>query len=447
MKACAVLALAACGAAHVATPAAAPKPTPAPAAPDPHAARLDGIMQKVMTSAKPLGVAVGIVHDGQPLLLKAYGFADFARTRPLAIDDELAIGSLTKQFTAAAVMTLVEAGKVKLDDPVATYVPAITAPITVRELLNQTTGLPDFAIPDNMTVPHAVVTAWIAKTSPSFTPGTKHEYSNTNYWLLARVVEAASGASYDDYLRAHVLAPAGLTATHPCSAPAKVEGSAHGILRIKPWDAFDIRGYDGAGDLCSTVHDLLRWQAALFGGKVVDAASFAFMTTPPTLPGGAATDYAAGLVQTTLGTHRAIWHNGEVTGGFESMLFVLPDDHVTVVILTNTASTDAMMTAIIARVLASNAVAPIARDLPVDPGLPERLAGTYQEGGSTFTLRAADGGVVMSSDQREGRLLYQGDGTFVSPWDASIEIHVGNGEVEFWQLGAKLATATRATTP
>jgi CubicO group peptidase (beta-lactamase class C family) len=441
--------LVACGAPHVA-PALAPIPAkPAAPAPDPRAAQYDKIMQNMMVDARLVGASFAVVHDGQPVLEKAYGFADLARTRPLTLDDELAIGSITKQFTAAAVMTLVEAGKVKLDEPVATYVPAITAPVTVRELLNQTSGLPDFAIPANMVATHDAVLAWIAATTPAFTPGTQYAYSNTNYWLIARVVEAASGAPYDDYLRAHVLAPAGLTATHPCSAPAHVEGSA--LVpggTVEPWKAFDIRGYDGAGELCSTVPDLLRWQAALFGGKVVSASSFAFMTTVPALTGGAATTYGAGLVRTPLRSHQALWHNGEVTGGFESMLLTLPDDHVTIVYLSNTATTEARLGSIIAILVADIAVAPTPRDLPGDPALAARIAGTYHDGDrETYTLRAERDGLVMGMTGFEGRLLYQGDGHYVAAWDYSLGIRADGDVVEIWKNGEKAATLSRVTPP
>jgi CubicO group peptidase (beta-lactamase class C family) len=253
-----VAALGACGAPHTA-PAPAPLPAPrAPPAPDPHAAALDTLVQEVIANAKLVGLSVAVVRDGRPVLEQAYGFADAARTRALALDDELAIGSLTKQLTAAAVMTLVEAGKVKLDEPVATYVPAITARITVRELLEQTTGLPDFAIADNTGKSHDELLAWIAGETPAFTPGSKHEYSNTNYWLLSRVIEAASGATYDAYLRDHVLAPAGLTATHPCRQPAHVEPTVVLIGKAIHGGTFDFTFYDGAGALCSTIADLLR---------------------------------------------------------------------------------------------------------------------------------------------------------------------------------------------
>ena len=437
-------ALAACGAPHAVAPAPAPARPAAPPAPDPRVVQLDQVMQRLVTQGGLVGASIAVVRDGRPVLEKAYGFADLARTRPLALDDELAIGSLTKQFTAAGVMTLVEAGKVKLDDPIATYVPAITAPITVRELLQHTSGLPDFAIVENEGKSHDQVIAWIAATTPAFTPGTLYTYSNTNYWLLARVIEAASGASYDDYLRAHVLAPAGLTATHPCSAPAHVEGAALFLGKAIPWKAFDVRFYDGAGDLCSTVPDLLRWQAALFGGKVVLPSSFAFMSTPPTLPGGAKSEYGAGLVRQMFGAHASIWHNGEVTGGYESMLFVVPDEHLTVVYLTNTASPDARVGSLVAVTLASIATAPIPRDLPVDPALAARMAGTYSDGA---IVRADQGGVVMAVSGFEGRLLYQGDGRFVLPWDYSLELRVVGDAIELWQNGAKAATLTRAAAP
>ena len=440
-------ALAACGAPHTApAPPPAPPTAAAPAAPDPHAASLDALMQQAVTNGKLVGVSVAVVHDGRPVLEKSYGFADAARTRPLTLDDELAIGSLTKQFTAAAVMTLVEAGKVKLDEPVATYVPAITASVTVRELLEQTTGLPDFAIGDNVGKSHDALLAWIAAAAPAFTPGSKHQYSNTNYWLAARVVEAASGAAFGDYLRDHVLARAGLTATHLCAAPAHVEPTTLRSGEAVAGAPFDYGFYDGAGALCSTIADLLRWQAALFGGKVVDASSFAFMTTPPTLS-PEPSKYAAGLVADHLGTHRLIWHNGAVPGGFESALYVLPDDHLVVAVLTNTTRGQPGTSDQLALGLAGAMLSPVPRDLPVDAALSARIAGAYEAGGVVMTLRAEAGGVVMKAPAGEGRLLYQGDDRFVLPWNPSIEVRVVGDTLEIWQVDTKALTLPRAATP
>jgi CubicO group peptidase (beta-lactamase class C family) len=306
-----------------------------------------------------LGAVVGVERDGRVILERAYGFADLARTRPLTAGDELAIGSLTKQFTAAAVLQLVDDGKIALDAPISTYVPEVAAPVTIRQLLNHTSGLPDYATGANLGKSRDELLAIIGASTPAFPPGTRYAYSNTSYWLLARVTERVTGQPYADVLRARVLAPAGLTATHPCKAPAHVDGSSLALEAKDPiaWPAFDIQFYDGAGELCSTVADLLRWNDALHGGKVVSPASLAFMTTPPVIP-GARTQYGAGLIAATLHGKRMYLHTGMVTGGFESELVELPDDHVSVAILSNTASPIArLVTQTIAIDLANSAIA------------------------------------------------------------------------------------------
>jgi CubicO group peptidase (beta-lactamase class C family) len=180
----------------------------------------------------------------------------------------------------------------------------------------------------------------------------------------------------------------------------------------------------------------------LFGGKVVGASSLAFMTTPPAL--SPATDYAAGLMLDQLGTHRFIWHNGAVPGGFESALYVFPDDHLVIALLTNTAHGEPGTLDLTARALADLMLAPEPRDLPIDRARRDALVGTYQVGPATLVVRADGDGLAMKAPAGEGRLLYQGGDRFVLAWDHAFEARFAGDTLEIWQLGAKLGTATRA---
>ena len=305
---------------------------PAPA-PDP----LDRQAAIAVRAHHLLGAAIGVERDGRVILARAYGFADLARTRALASDDELPIGSLTKQLTAAAALALVDDGKVSLDAPVSTYVPEVPATVTIRQLLNHTSGLPDYATGPNLGKTKDELLAIIGALSPAFPPGSRFAYSNTNYWLLARVIERASGRDYADFLRDRVLARAGMTATRPCNAPARVEGtSLDADDKPVAWPhPFDIRFYDGAGMMCSTIADLLRWNDALHGGSIVSPASLAVMRTPPA---GIGSQYGAGLIAATLHGKPMYLHTGAVAGGFASELLALPDDRIAVAILGNTDS-------------------------------------------------------------------------------------------------------------
>jgi CubicO group peptidase (beta-lactamase class C family) len=372
-----------------------------------------------------VGLDVAVVRDGRVLLEKQYGFQDLAHTKPLAPGTVFEIGSLTKQFTAAAILTLVDAGKVALDAPVSRYLPGFAPPVTIAQLLNQTSGLPDYARPENLGKDADGIVAAIAAAPSDFAPGTQWEYSNSNYFILGRVVERVSGESYADYVSAHVLTPAGMSHTTVCPADGagRAQGSfAAGAAGSAPASApvVDPSFYGGAGDLCSTTADLLAWQVALFGGKVVSARSLSFMTTAPTLGGGAETSYGAGLVMDAPWKHRRIWHNGAVPSGFESELSFYPDDHLQIVLLTNTLHDPPSVVlggldsdlAEVALGIPASASTPV--DLPLDDDDAARDTGVYATEGVSVRVYEKDGGLrVTLPGGRDTALLNQGGDTFV----------------------------------
>lgn len=332
-------------------------------------AALDGAVARAMATGSP-GMAVAVGRGDEVVFLKGYGRANLEDEAPVTVDTVFAIASLTKQFTAAAVLLLVEDGKVGLDDPLSRFVPEAPQAerVTVRQALMQTSGIADYAddpagerVKSVRRTPEEIA-AWIAGLQPpfAFEPGTSWAYSNSNYALLGLVIARASGESYESFLARRLFAPASMTRTALDDPADVVRGRARGYraLRGEPgryrnadWISPTIPG--PAGGLRSTAGDLLRWHAALFGGKIVGPASLALMTTPGRLTDGRTTksampasmqeawgsDYAMGVLVGSPDGRARIWHSGDIDG-FSTWAAYYPEERLSIVILQNSQSAD-----------------------------------------------------------------------------------------------------------
>lgn len=419
--------------------------------------KVDAIVADVDRQLPLVGATIGIVDHGRVVLVKAYGKADVENEVPAAADTVYRIGSITKEFTAAAVMQLVEQGKVGLDDDITKYVAIDThgKPIAIRDLLGHVSGLADFTETEGFgawtRLDHAPadIVARVADKPLAFDPRTKWKYSNTNYVLLGMVIEKVTGQPYADYLATHVWRAAGLS-------PATVYCDD---ARILPRRA---RGYEGdklanaaplsmtvpfaAGALCSTVPDLLAWSAALAGGKVVSPKSYAAMTTPVTLADGSSGPYGFGIQIEPLEGHRRIHHNGGING-FVAELDSYPDDGVTIAVLTNVgAPTAIVLQARIARMMLK--IPSRAVPLPAD----ERAAvvGTYDiagQGTATVDARATGEIQLRVAGQPDTVLEYRGGDEFaIADFGVLVRFARDAGKVTGFVLeqgGTKLLEAKR----
>jgi D-alanyl-D-alanine carboxypeptidase len=302
---------------------------------------VDPLVANEMKAQGLPGAAVAIAKNGTILYTQGYGYADLATCQPVQPSMDFQIGSVTKQFTAAAVLQLQNAGKVNIDDPVVAYLPsyAFDARITLRMLLTQTSGLQNYLdFPDVSSwingVSEPTVLTQIAQAPLIFTPGTYYAYSNSNYFVLGSVIEAVSSVTYPSYMASNIFQPVGLSHTsylEPAdSASPYTQGPNPGIIP-------DPSLFFSAGALWSNVQDLATWDAALLNGKVMPAALFALMVTPsglPMYPQGGASPYAMGLVRDTQVGHPLAWHNGE-TVAYTSFNGMFLDDGFSVIVLTN----------------------------------------------------------------------------------------------------------------
>lgn len=309
------------------------------------ATTVDGVVNQQMQQYGIPGITVALAKHGAAVYVQGYGLSNVANNSSAKPATIFEIGSITKQFTAAIIMKLNEQGKLHLDDSMASYLPQYGFPstITIRMLLNQTSGLADFTnFPQlgqwitNGVSEETVLTA-IGQAGLQFTPGTQYAYSNSNYFALGSIIEALTGQSYAACLQQYIFQPLSLSSTYYVLPPADLSATGYsnsgsGLGPVQPWDrsaAF------AAGALSSNVYDLVAWDNALISGKVVSAASFQEMATPNGFNLDSQGDsYGFGLVVGKFNGRPIIWHDGQI-GGFYAENVVFLDDGFTLVVLTN----------------------------------------------------------------------------------------------------------------
>jgi D-alanyl-D-alanine carboxypeptidase len=309
--------------------------------------RIDRIAAGVMQKRGVPSASVAVVKGGKLVYTHAYGKAHLDPDKPATPDMRYSIGSISKQFTAAAILILQEQGKLSLDDPVARYVPGLTRgdEVTIRQILSHTSGYQDYWPEDYLMTPmmkpataQQIIDTW-AKKPLDFEPGTHWQYSNTNFVIAGLIVEKVSGEKLMDFLLEHIFRPLGMKSVWNSDEAKLTETDATpyiraalGPLRPAPKEG---RGWMfAAGELAMTGHDLALWDASLMARSVLKPESYQEMFTEVKLKDGKGTGYGLGVEVGKLADHLDISHSGEVTG-FVADNEVLVDDGVAVAVLTN----------------------------------------------------------------------------------------------------------------
>ena len=308
---------------------------------------VDALVKSTLASEHIAGATVGVAVNGKFEYRKAFGFADVAARTRADVDTIYPIGSVTKQFTAACILLLAQEHKLQIDDPLSRYLTGLpwADRVTLRHMLDQESGIVDFRLgvaDTSGALAHDDVVKRLAPADLSFAPGSKYEYSNSNYYLLGMVVEKVAGEPYDRFLAQRILAPLGLHSTYydtgstPLAALARpYTTNPQGPQPVAPenpdWTF-------AAGAIATTVADLATWDDALRAGRVIDVSSLHEMFSPGVLDDGSQTDYAFGWVSVRHNGRRLLWHNGEVTG-YHAMNAMFPDERTDVIVLTNTGGT------------------------------------------------------------------------------------------------------------
>ena len=307
--------------------------------------KLDEKISSALQKAGAPSVSVAVVKDGKLLYAKAFGSADLAAKRAADVSTRYAVGSVSKQFTAAALLLLQEQGKLSLDDRVAKYFPDLTraAEISIRQLLSHTSGYEDYApqdyiIPDwtRPTTPLAVLDRW-ARKPLNFEPGTKWQYSNTNYVLAGEICEKVSGQPLVAFLREKIFQPLGMQSASdwPPEQPADAQAyTRYGVGPPRPVKREAEGWYFAAGELAMTPSDLAKWDIAFLEKKILSERSYQEFTREVKLANGDSTYYALGLSLAEIAGMPVVQHSGEVSGFLASNI-VLPSRGGAVIVLSN----------------------------------------------------------------------------------------------------------------
>ena len=400
-------------------------------------ARVDSVAQAEMKSNHVPGLSVAVRRGGEVILARGYGLADVEMSVPAGAETIYRIGSLSKQFTAAAIMQLVEQGKIGLQDEITKYLPDFPTQghtVTVHHLLTHTSGIKNYtalgpkvwaeAFPLDLT--DAQMVDLFKKEPFDFAPGEKWSYSNSGYYLLGMIIQKVSGMPYGEYMQQALFGPLGLRSTRYCDnrtiLPNRAQGYEVENGRVVNDAQISMNTPGAAGALCSSVLDLLAWQQAFNAGRVVSPASRQLMTTAAKLNDGSATHYGFGLGVGDLDGHRMISHSGGING-FITHIGYLPDDDLTVTVLGNTGSAPSgRIAGNIAR-LTLGLPLPVPKDLPLSGELRARYVGNYQLDIGPVKVTEKNGGLeVQLLTQPPARLLFQGDDTFVLERDAEMQI-------------------------
>jgi len=379
------------------------------AAAQPLGARLDALFKSQYKARDP-GATVIVVKNGKTLLRRAYGAADIDAKTPLTPGTVLRLGSITKQFTAAAILLLADEGKLAVNDPITRFFPDYPTQgkvITVEHLLTHTSGIVSYTSKsnygNNMAKDFTVAQMIDGfKNDPlEFEPGTKFAYNNSGYFLLGAIIEKVSGMSYASFLEQRIFTPLGMKDTafegFERSRAPRAAGYSAKEKGFGPTAALSMTQPYAAGSLVSTVDDLARWDAAITSGKLLKPASWKLAFTPYKLSPEKSTDYGYGWGVGTLQGAPLIDHGGGING-FRTFALRLPEQKVFVAVLSNADSgnTDPEVLAKKAAALAIGKPFKEHKAIAVDAKTLEAYAGVYEtddDDQRSFTVR--DGQLVM----------------------------------------------------
>ncbi len=385
-------------------------------------------------SAHLAGGAIKVVMNNKVLLDTSYGFASLELSAPMPDVPIFEIGSVTKQFTAAAILKLVGQSKIALLDDFTDYMDYDTKgrKVTIGQLLNHTSGIPSYTeIPEFWQLaihsyPRDTLVRLIEQNEFLFEPGEALIYNNSAYYFLGLIIEKVSGMSYEDFLQDQFFSPLGMNNTHYCSTSKIVKNKVYGYgyspdgLMQKQY--LDHTWPYAAGSLCSTTEDLYKWMKAVHEEDLLGEALYKLLTEPQTLNDGTAIRYASGVGNFSNFGHRTIAHGGGING-FLSDTRYFPDSNLYIICLVNTTGPNGagyFANEITWQLLDKKSYPTV--DLDIDP---DSVTGKYtgQVRGRTFTVEVSNSseGLTLIKDDNVTHLdNYIGNQTWMD--DNSIII-------------------------
>lgn len=392
---------------------------------------VDQLMLEELERQNVPGMVVVIQRGDRIEHAQAYGTAELKTQRPMTTETILQLGSIGKQFAAAAILKLQEQGRLRLSDTLRGHMPEAPeswSGITLEHLVRQTSGIREYftieewqRLSSELDRPAAELISMIFRQPLTFETASRWAYSNSNYILLGEIIERASGMPYDEYIDQQFLRPHGLSATHCPTFPSS-EREAHGyhlrqgtLVAAPPENMNWIRG---DGGLCASALDLSRWSVLLQSGRLLSPASMRLMNSPTRLNDGSVADYGMAVSLIPMHGRRKIAHGGRMPG-FTAMLATYPEDEVTITVLTNRGGVeiDTIEARLARQVLGVPAPPP---PIPIDEEEMQRYVGTFDIGVFPIRVEKRDDGRLWLAVPRPGPtvpLLKHEDGVLVSEGD------------------------------
>ncbi len=398
-------------------------------------AKVDAIVSERIEAHGP-GVAVAVTRDGKRIHSQGYGVAQLEWGEAITPDTVFGIGSLTKPFTASAILLLRAEGKLDLDAPITTYLPDYDThgqSITIRLLLTHTSGIPNFVtLPEFWTSDiahdhsHAELRARFERLPLQFAPGERYSYNNSAYCLLGMVIEALSGMPYGAFIRERILEPLGMRDSHYLNPQAVIPRRAEGYAATG-------QGYErarymsttlqyAAGALASTAEDLARWDLALRDGRPLDHQTQAMMMARTRLASGRTVGYGMGWGLRGYRGRRVIGHAGGVPG-YSSFYGRFPDDDLSIIVLSNRGGFNAAGLAEPIAALLLDLPTPLYEPMTLPAEALDRMAGQYTSvNGATLEITRHDG-ALHASGELVCDLIPVSATSFVSASDPDKQVH------------------------
>jgi CubicO group peptidase (beta-lactamase class C family) len=417
-------------------------------------ARMEQVIQSHVSAGTFMGTVL-VARGGSVVIDKAYGMANVEWDVPNTTTTKFRLGSITKQFTAAAILLLEERGKLKLDDRVKTYLPDSPMAwdrINIFNLLTHTAGVPNFtASPDYNTVKLSARSADAAvaafRERPlDFGPGEQMSYSNSGYLILGAIIEKVSGQTYEKFVTDNLFTPAGMADSGYDSNTTIIKRRASGYVRSA--GGYANAGYlhmsipHAAGALYSTTHDLLKWEQALFAGKIVSKTSLEKMLTP------FKNNYALGVTSALVNGRRVIAHGGGIDG-FNTHLAYYPDSQTVVIVLSNVnGAVPGTLAGQLGSLMHGGTVTLTSerKAITVPVATLARYIGTYDLGPGAVITVTQDGDGLATQLTGQGRLpIFAESDTrfFLKVVDAQIEFAADGSSLVLHQNGRTTTAARR----
>ena len=403
-------------------------------------ARMEQVIQSHVSAGTFMGTIL-VARDGNIVLDKAYGMANLELEVPNTPDTKFRLGSITKQFTAAAILLLEERGKLKVDDRITTYLadaPMEWQRITIFNLLTHSSGIPNFtALPEyNSAKGKAVSVTETLSTlrgkQLDFGPGEKMSYSNSGYLALGAIIEKASGQSYEAFVTENIFKPLGMNDSGYDSNTAIIKRRADGYIRNA--NGYANAGYihmsvpHAAGALYSTTRDLLKWEQALFAGKVISKASLDRMITP------FKNNYGLGVTSTVVKGRQVIAHGGGIDG-FNTQLAYYPDSRTVITVLSNVnGSVPDTLTGQLGALMHGDSVTLTSerKEMTLPAATLSKYAGAYELSPTAIMT------ITLEGDQLTAQLTGQGKLPIFAQSETLFFLKVVDAQLEFAADGSSL---------